>query len=124
MSVQVAAALHSCATSSCWESTGCVHQQVQAVAAQNEVAAAQQVASRANDEAVSLQSSLQESVDRADAQQGKISQLEAQVASLHRQLQADQVVMNVTACIIGSPVQVTEGVPSAAQYRAQPIRWL
>lgn len=91
------AALHACAISSCCKLTSCAHQQVQAQAAQKDAAAAQEIATRAKEEAASLQSSLQESRDRIIAQQGKTSRLEAEVESLQRQLQVDQVVMTVTA---------------------------
>ena len=97
LSKEVAAALHSCATSSCCILTGCAHLQTQARAAQNEAAAAQQLARQSRDEAVSLQSSQQESLVRAEAQQHKIARLEAEVVSLQRQLQADQVIITLTA---------------------------
>ena len=102
--LEVTTALHSVATSSCCHLTGCANQQVQAEAAQKEIAALQRIAKVARNEAASLQSSLQsslqESLDRADAQQGKIGELEAQVASLHGRLQAEQVVITLTATTI------------------------
>ena len=98
--LEVTTALHSVATSSCCHLTGCANQQVQAEAAQKEIAALQRIAKVTRNEAASLQSSLQESLDRADAQQGKIGELQAQVASLHGRLQAEQVVITLTATTI------------------------
>ena len=115
---QLAAALHSCAMSSCRTLTACAHQQVQAQAAQKNLAAAQAMANRAREETASLQSQLQQSLDRAITQQGEMARLQAEVASLQQRLQAEQVVVTVTACTAHTYGQVCRllrcCVPSAA----------
>ena len=92
------------------------YQQVQAKAAQKELAAAQQAAKHARDKAGALDSKLQRSQEKNAAQHEQLVQLQAEVASLQQQVQPNQVVMMLIACTMQVYGQASAGYSVYVQH--------